>query len=286
MPEVFDVPLELAASVESAPALLFGARRLLSQLLVWLRARQRGVLTLELVWELDARRSNVQHVDVHHTGGQQGRLALHTAHPTQDMQHLQRLLGEQLARVTLPAPVLYLRLRTLQTQAMSGESWSLLPEDQRKGDSLHQTLERLGARLGKEQVQSVQPHASHVPERMQRWSAWDAAPATKSGAAHAHSAVSAGHFDLKSHPQAALYPTWLLAAPMPLQVHQAQPHYHGALDVWAGPQRLETGWLEGAPVLRDYFVARSAACGLLWIYRERLQALDTHPRWFLHGWFA
>jgi protein ImuB len=286
LPEVFDVPLELTANVESAPALLFGARRLLSQLLVWLRARSRGVLALELVWELDARRSNVQHVDAHHTGGQQGRLELRTAQPTQDMQHLQRLLGEQLARVTLPAPVLYLRLRTLQTQAMPGESWSLLPQDQRKGDSLHQTLERLGARLGREQVQSVRPYASHVPERMQHWGTWDATGAIKQGAAHAHSAGVAGFFDLKIHPHAALYPTWLLAAPLPLQVHQAQPQYQGALDVQAGPQRLETGWLEGTPVLRDYFVARSAQYGLLWIYRERLQALDASPRWYLHGWFA
>ena len=34
LPEVFDAPLELSASVDSAPALLFGARRLLAQLLV------------------------------------------------------------------------------------------------------------------------------------------------------------------------------------------------------------------------------------------------------------
>ena len=298
LPEVFDVPLELAASVESAPALLFGARRLLSQLLVWLRARSRGVLTLELVWELDARRSNLQHLDTHHTGGQQGRLELRTAHPTQDMQHLQRLLGEQLARVTLPAPVLYLRLRTLQTQAMPGESWSLLPEDQRKGDSLHQTLERLGARLGKEQVQSVQPYASHVPERMQHWSAWDTTVAIKSGAACAYSAGVTGHFYSKLHPVAALYPTWLLVQPQKLLMQQGRPQYQGALTLLAGPQRLETGWLEGTPVLRDYFVARSPQAGLVWIYADRMKQhtgctadADTHTgaaqaAWYLQGLFG
>ena len=70
---MFDAPLELAASVETATALLFGARRLLAQLQVWLRARQRGVLALELLWELDARRSNALHVDAHHSGAGQGR---------------------------------------------------------------------------------------------------------------------------------------------------------------------------------------------------------------------
>jgi protein ImuB len=128
---VFDAPLELAASVENASALLFGARRLLAQLQVWLRARQRGVLALELLWELDARRSNALHVDAHHNGGAQGRLELRTAEPTQDMAHLARLLSEQLARVTLPAPVLHLRMRSLQTQPLAGESLSLLPEDVR-----------------------------------------------------------------------------------------------------------------------------------------------------------
>jgi protein ImuB len=272
LPEVFDAPLELSAAVETAPALLFGARRLLAQLLVWLRARQRGVLALELVWELDARRSNALHVDAHHQGTGQGRLELRTAQATQDMQHLQRLLGEQLAQVTLPAPVLYLRLRTLQTQPLAGESHSLLPEDQRKGDSLHQMLERLGARLGRTHILCVQAQARHQPEHMQTWLPWEPQPIRKT-----QTDASLLHAD------AALLPTWLLAVPQPLAVQQHCPQYHGPLSLLAGPQRLETGWLEGTPVLRDYFVARSAQAGLLWIYRERL---DQSPRWYLHGLYA
>jgi protein ImuB len=276
LPEVFDARLELTASVDTAPAMLFGARRLLAQLLVWLRARQRGVLALELLWELDARRSNALHVDAHHRGDQQGRLELRTAQATQDMAHLQRLLGEQLARVTLPAPVLYLRLRTLQTQALSGESWSLLPEDQRKGDSLHQMLERLSARLGKAQVLCARPNADHVPERMQDWQPWTDAK------------VDAG---ATIHPEAALLPTWLLAKPQRLTVQQGSPQYHGPLTLLNGPQRLESGWLEGAPVLRDYFVAHSALAGLVWVYADRMQerssnAPDAAVGWYLHGLFA
>jgi protein ImuB len=286
LPEVFDAPLELQAAVDSAPALLFGARRLLAQLLVWLRARQRGVLALELLWELDARRSNAQHLDAHHQGTAQGRLELRTAQATQDMPHLQRLLAEQLAQVTLPAPVLYLRLRTLQTQALAGESLSLLPEDSRKGDSLHQMLERLGARLGAAQVLCVQAQARHQPEQMQVWTPWQPQPPGKP-AATAGRTVQA----LPAH--AALLPTWLLAVPQQLAVQQQCPQYHGSLELLVGPQRLETGWLEGEVALRDYFVARSAQAGLLWIFRERLPALGPKKtstniglRWFLHGLFA
>lgn len=305
LPDVFDAPLELLSSVDNASALLFGARRLLAQLQLWLRARQRGVLALELLWELDARRSNAAHVDAHHTGDGKGRLVLRTAQPTQDMQHLARLLGEQLAQVTLPAPVLHLRLRSLQTQPLAGESISLLPDDVRHGDSLHQLLERLSARLGPQQVRRATPHADHRPERMQHWHAATALPlagvgkglvfTTKSGASHASSMGSGGLKGLVKMAEMALYPSWLLATPLRLTTHQGAPQYEGGpLTLLAGPQRLEAGWLDGPAhcALRDYYVARSAAAGLVWVYCERLGGQGEGAgtaggaHWYLHGLFA
>ena len=221
LPEVFDAPLELAAQVDTAPALLFGARRLLAQLLEWLRARQRGVLALELRWELDARRSNALHLDAHHDASGYGRLELRTAHATQDLRHLERLLAEQLARVVLPAPVLYLRLRTLATQPLSGESHSLLVDDVRSGDSLHHMLERVAARLGPEQVLCASTQADHRPERMQHWRPC-AAPGAEDAAAQrvgnkgtwGAAPVASPIADLPSSPApGALYPSWLLATP-------------------------------------------------------------------------
>ena len=268
LPEVFDAPLELAAPVESAPALLFAARRLLAQLQVWLRARQQGVLALELLWELDARR-----------GGQRaGPLQLRTAEATQDMQHLQRLLAEQLARTSLSAPVLHLRLRTLETQAHQTETLGLLLHTQRSGDSLHQTVERIQARLGSGAVRSVQLQADHLPECMQRWQPWAPAPTPARTSTRAPTL----------HPNAAHYPCWLLEQPVLLAVQDAQPHYHGALTLLAGPQRLETHWLDAAAALRDYFVARSPHAGLLWVYRERRSGSteNTVAGWYLHGVFA
>jgi protein ImuB len=299
MPDVFDAPLELSASVESAAAMLFGARRLLAQLQLWLQLRQQGVLVLELRWELDARRSNALYRDAHHHGDGWGQLVLRTAEATQDMAHLQRLLGEQLAHVHLPAPVLHLRLRTVQIQALAGESLSLLPEDARQGDSLHQLLERLSARLGAQQVVGLTPQADHRPERMQRWSAAvDLPPAGRkasaqfamvSGAAHACFTGATGQKSLKNTWTSELYPSWLLTPPQRLAVQQDAPQYYGALALMAGPQRLEAGWLDGDgdSALRDYYVARSAVAGLVWVYRERLPAADNPaPRWYLHGLFA
>lgn len=284
LPETFDAPLELLASVESGPALLFGARRLLAQLQVWLRARQRGVLALELLWELDARRSNALHVDAHHDGGTHGRLALRTAQPTQDMAHLARLLAEQLARVNLPAPVLHLRLRSLRTEPLAGETTSLLVEDLRHGDSLHQLQERLAARLGAAQVRRLSLLADHRPERMQCWNA--AESAIKSGAAYAYSTRAKGQIAPQFQGPGSLYPTWLLERPQRLALQRGQPQYQGPLTLLAGPQRLESGWLEGEAALRDYYVARSPRAGLVWVFCDRLKSPSACANWYLHGLFA
>ena len=126
LPEVFEARLELAAQVETAPALLFGARRLLEQLQYWLQLRQQAVLALVLCWTMDARRGTAS----------QGELLLRCAEPSCDTAHLQRLLAEHLARISLPAPVLYLQLRSVETLPRAGHSASLLREAQRPGDSL------------------------------------------------------------------------------------------------------------------------------------------------------
>ena len=306
LPEVFEAKLELTARIDNAPALMFGARRLLAQLHVWLLMRQRGILALELGWELDARRQDAS----------VGQLIVRTAEPTLDMAHLQRLLAEHLARVTLHAPALYLRLRSLETAALPGITTSLLPDDVRKGDSLHHLLERLSARLGADHVLRAVPYADHRPERMQVWQAASpmssvaamsamslmpamAPPASTSAspgnttnkiAGYAYPTRARGLNDALKHQKTgarpvthadALYPTWLLTQPLKLTVRNNAPQcaQGGPLTLLAGPQRVETGWCRGQKsgdassppcALRDYFLARSEQMGLLWVYRERL----------------
>jgi protein ImuB len=34
---------------------------------------------------------------------------------------------------------------------------------------------------------------------------------------------------------------------------------------------------------REYFIARSAQAGWLWVFREHAQLGDTQVRWYLHG---
>lgn len=276
LPDTFEATLELGAQVETAPALLFGARRLLNQLQRWLQARHWGVLALALSWTMDQRR---------HTASQ-GELVLRTAEPSADIGHLQRLLSEQLARISLPAPVLYLHLRSVETEKLSGKTASLLSNEQARGDSLQQMQERLCARLGAEQVLQVQACADYRPELMQ---AWQALPAGTAQTTVAASRAWAGA--PQSFRQDVLYPSWLLAQPLRLALRDHLPQYHGTLTLLAGPQRLElAGWGGADCALRDYFLARSVKGGLLWIYRERLAnacaAAATDSPWYLHGIFA
>lgn len=88
LPEVFEARLELPGRVESAPALMFGARRLLLQLCGWLAARQAGLRSFVLRWRHDFHRRDDPLL---------GELPVRTAEPTRQAGHLLRLLGEWLA---------------------------------------------------------------------------------------------------------------------------------------------------------------------------------------------
>ncbi len=236
---------------------MWAAQRLLTQLQVWLQARHRGVLALELEWTLDLRRLNGVRLPSHE------QLTVRTAQPTQDIAHLRRLVAEHLSRATLSAPANHLRLRSLETMPWGGASNSLLPEDNLKGERLHQLVERLSVRLGEGNVVVPQAQADHRPERMQRWVPAVQTSGTAGAQVRKPAVVAACD---------ALYPPWLLPQPLRLEVRGENPHYHGPLRLLAGPQRLETGWWDdGAQglALRDYFIARSDEAGLLWVYRER-----------------
>lgn len=262
LPEVFDQKLELPALATSAPELMWSAQRLLSQLQVWLAARNRGVLALELEWTLDLRRLNGKRLPQHE------QMVVRTAQPAQDMAHLRKLVAEHLSRATLSAPANHLRLRSLETTPWLGASKSFLPEDNVKGEKLHQLVERLSVRLGEGNVVVPVGRQDHRPECKQHW-----VPARQGSPSPAPDAD-------------ALYPTWLLPQPLRLEMQGNKPCYGGPLSLLGRLYRVETGWWEqqGA-ALRDYFHARSPEAGLLWVYRERLSHQDEE-RWYLQGLYA
>ena len=276
LPEEFDLKFELASLATTAPELMWSAQRLLTHLQVWLQARHRGVLALELEWTLDLRRLNGVRLPSHE------RLVVRTAQPTQDIAHLRRLVGEHLSRSTLSAPANHLRLRSLETAALGRRQQEPPARRQRQG--------RAPASTG--------GAAQRAPRREQCAGAGGAGRSP----ARAHAALGACEAGRtqparrrRGKSKTRLYPPWLLPQPLRLEVKGEKPHYYGPLRLLAGPQRLETGWWDDSaqgPASRDYFIARSDEAGLLWVYRERLAArsggdAETAPvRWFLQGIYA
>jgi protein ImuB len=84
-------------------------------------------------------------------------------------------------------------------------------------------------------------------------------------------------------------PLGLLAVPQALEAtHDAAGrtqrllHQGRALQLVTGPERIESGWWDGADIARDYYIARDGAGALWWVFRE----CAARRRWFLHGCFA
>lgn len=285
-PSRFDARIELMARVESAEALLFAARRLLVQLEGWLAARRAAVRSFTLVlhhdrWTKDALAPTA--------------LTIALATPGNDAARLTALVRERLARLELKAPVLELALAAPILVDEEESDGTLFPAREQAAETLARLIEKLTARLGPDAMLRIERVADHRPERAWREvrdpvhqeAAWPDARGSKSLV----SARGTRRAKPRVTPPAASSctvgprPAWLLSEPRGLDVRAHRPVFDSPLDLLAGPERIEAGWWDDAPVTRDYFIAENAAGRLLWIYRERL-ATGGKDLWYLQGLFG
>lgn len=266
--EAFRSRLELMARVELAPALLFGARRLMMQLCAWLAARHCGTTAVALRWQHDFMRPRSAS-----TGGE---VVVRTAAATRDLEHLCRLLAEHLAQTRLEAPAAELELEALEVVPLEQPSGSLLPDVGQSAETLALVLERVAARLGGDRVLRPALVEDHRLEWMQLWRPAAQPPGRQ-----------------RPRRTRIPQPTFVLPQPLKLAMRGDRPMYQGPLHLLAGPHRVEGGWWDRAAdeqgettrgVMRDYWVALSEHCGVLWIYQER--RVDDRASWYLHGSFA
>ena len=268
LPDSFSSKVELMSRVELAPAMLFGARRLLLQMSGWLAARHCGVAAFTLRWWHDAMRSK--------SAGDSGEMTVRTAQPTRDVEHLTRLLAEHLAKVELLAPVGDLELIAIDVQSLEEHSTTLFPEPQHAGESLALVLERIAARLGPDRV--LRPVIVE-DDRIEWMTHWQPAPSPRPRKPNRSVDI----------PQ----PTFVFDKPLRLATRDDRPLYQGMLQLLAGPHRIEGGWWDRTTedggqvtrhVSRDYWVALSEHAGVLWVFQTRLANDET--QWFVHGVFA
>ena len=243
-PARFAARLELPAPVMQAEQALFAVRRLLAQMEGFLAARQAGVRGFTL--------------DLVHDGSPATTLRVGLTAPGRSAEHFARLLRERLARTTLCAAVEAISLEAGDCEILSQESGSFFSDSHARGEEWLRLVERLQARLGSEAVHGLEMHPDHRPER-----AWVAVFPGK-------------EFSAKEEKQNGPRPLWLLDPPRRLA--------EGEFTLLAGPERIESGWWDGAEARRDYFIARTGEASLAWIYRER--GAQAGGGWFLHGLFA
>jgi protein ImuB len=276
---VFDEQLELPAKAETTDLILHGAELLLTRLLAWVGAHHARVLrfTLHLQQEQRSAMSPEQTLSGH------GVLAVALVEPSSDRDHLLFMLRERLAQVPVIAPTSALRLCCEAFVRTSPPNAELFPTRASEQEGLSRMLERLQARLGPQGVRMMQPHADHRPERATRSTPmrWQASPVRRDHAP-----------DASPHPIAGdgthlIRPVWLLPTPQALKERQGRPCLDGhALQLLAGPERVESGWWDDLPALRDYFIAQAHDGSLVWVYRTRLPLTPKGSGWFLHGRFA
>jgi protein ImuB len=227
---------------------------LLGELERFLRERQRGITALLCRF--------------HHYRAEPTRCVLRLAAPEANAERLLGLLRERLATLALPEPVRRCDLRSgaLMEHALTSKPlWSAGERGHAPAGEMPALIEHLRARLGAAAVYGLACVSEHRPEN-----AWSVTEPALDGAA-----AKPGGETLRR-------PLWLLHAPQPLEAQRGRPWHHGALELLTGPERIESGWWDGADIQRDYYVASDGGGARLWIYRE----CTRQKRWFLHGLFG
>lgn len=250
LPEHFSSRIEFMREVEHFEGLRFPLRRMLVELESFLRARGAGTSTFTLTFE--------------HSREHRSNLTLSTQQPSRQRERWEAQLVERVARTPLAGSVSAIALACDDVTPYQAENLSWLPAQHALDGKVGELSEKLAARLGDDRVFGIQLKDDHRPEQSWRMK-------------------GPGEASLRTQPSIwPRRPVWLLEAPRQLPDRNHLPQLKGELSLLAGPERIESGWWDGKPARRDYFIARNPLGETVWVYRE----LHTPHNWFLHGYFA
>jgi protein ImuB len=246
-PDVFDQRVELPFNTASHESLLFPLRRLLHDFSAFLTGRDGGAQRFTLAFE--------------HERGAPTDIRIGLLAPERDAELLFAIARARLERARLREPVRSLRLVSDELPPFTPARRDLFDTRPQQAVTWYALRERLRARLGEPAVQGVAMHSDHRPECAWRIHA--------GGDGSCGTRASGGA--IESLPPR---PTWLLTRPIPLRERVER--------ILAGPERIESGWWDGADVRRDYYVIETASHQCAWAFRP---AGDDGP-FMLQGWFA
>ena len=205
--------------------------------------------------------------------------SLELAAASRDARHAAGLFGRRLDDVDAGFGIELARLRAPWTEPLALAQKDFEAAAEAHGTSLAACIDRLTVRLGENAVARPVPHASHKPERAQRW-----LPPLASES---------------SQEELALYgrPLKLLDRAEPIAVLYASPdglpkrfRWRGQVHEIAraeGPERIAPEWWRerGTARLRDYYRIEDDTGRRYWIYRHGWagDGRGGPPEWFLQG---
>ena len=242
LPETYQARCEFGVEVRTSTALLFPLQRLLLEFQGYLRARDCSVQRFTLEFE--------------HYRQPVSRVTIGLSAAGRDAAQFLTLVRERLHSLALPAPVSALRVTADEFTAPAIVQTDLFGSDAQPLQQLQRLLDRLRARLGDDSIQALALEADHRPERGWRFIAPEK--------------LGTGGTD--ANPDSPPRPCWLLREPIRIEAP-------GSL--LQGPERIESGWWEGADVSRDYYLARTHEGAQVWVFRDRRQ-----DAWYLQGLWA
>ena len=205
---------------------------------------------------------------------------LEMAAATRDATHICRLFASKLDDVDAGFGIEMVRLRANWAEPLALSQGDIEAAAEDHGTSLAACIDRLTVRLGEKAVRRPVLHASHIPERAQRWQPPLASEPASQG-------------ELAFHAR----PLKMLDRPEPISVLYATPdgfpqrfrwrgHVHEVARV-EGPERIAPEWWreKGSTRLRDYYRIEDGEGRRYWIYRLGLigDGRGGLPDWFLQG---
>ncbi|MEO6041281.1 MAG: DUF6504 family protein, partial [Croceibacterium sp.] len=206
--------------------------------------------------------------------------SLELAAATRDAGHIARLLAARLDHIDAGFGIELVRLRAAWSEPLALAQTELEAAAEDHGTVLAVCIDRLTVRLGAGAVRRPVPHASHIPERAQRWQGpLEPEPAEQE------------QFAFHTRPLR------LLDRPEPIAVLYASPGGQPRQFRWRGlvhevtrvegPERIAPEWWreKGTARLRDYYRIEDSAGRRYWIYRLGLHGDGRGglPEWFLQG---
>ncbi len=237
----FQRSLDLPQETENIQILQFSLNRLIAALCGFLCIRDQGVEVLLITLKHHHHKATF--------------LKIRFAEATSKQKHLLKVCSERLENTHLPEPAISIHLQATQLGDATYYTPDLFDKKFHHEDDIHQLLDRLRARLGRNKLYTLATQESHLPER-----AWKMTPV-----------------DAKNHINLwPLRPLWLL------EEFKTTP----SLDILSTSERIETPWFEDSGDTRNYFIARDKKTGSLYWVFQSLSEENSNDSWKIHGIFS